>query len=136
MFLFSICFFFFFKQKTAYEMRISDWSSDVCSSDLLEMWHEPPFDPATIDKELGWAAGIGMNTMRVFLHNLLWENDPEDLQKRINVFVAIAAKHKIKIQFVLFDSVWDPHTAYGLTSPPSPGAPNSRRETGLAALRD
>src|SRR3546814_3120978 len=30
----GICFFFFFKQKTAYEMRISDWSSDVCSSDL------------------------------------------------------------------------------------------------------
>src|SRR3546814_5489178 len=29
-----ICCFFFFKQKTAYEMRISDWSSDVCSSDL------------------------------------------------------------------------------------------------------
>src|SRR3546814_16019391 len=33
--LFSIVLFFFFKQKTAYEMRISDWSSDVCSSDLL-----------------------------------------------------------------------------------------------------
>src|SRR3546814_9859499 len=33
-----ICmFFFFFKQKTAYEMRISDWSSDVCSSDLLDL---------------------------------------------------------------------------------------------------
>src|SRR3546814_3539595 len=31
---FLMCFFFFFKQKTAYEMRISDWSSDVCSSDL------------------------------------------------------------------------------------------------------
>src|SRR3546814_20803731 len=30
--------FFFFKQKTAYEMRISDWSSDVCSSDLTELW--------------------------------------------------------------------------------------------------
>src|SRR3546814_15018918 len=30
----SICIFFFFKQKTAYEMRISDWSSDVCSSDI------------------------------------------------------------------------------------------------------
>src|SRR3546814_9152506 len=30
-----ILFFFFFKQKTAYEMRISDWSSDVCSSDLF-----------------------------------------------------------------------------------------------------
>src|SRR3546814_1284866 len=34
MFLFSVSLFFFFKQKTAYEMRISDWSSDVCSSDL------------------------------------------------------------------------------------------------------
>src|SRR3546814_7033608 len=33
----SSCAFFFFKQKTAYEMRISDWSSDVCSSDLLVM---------------------------------------------------------------------------------------------------
>src|SRR3546814_8026715 len=32
--LFLLCLFFFFKQKTAYEMRISDWSSDVCSSDL------------------------------------------------------------------------------------------------------
>src|SRR3546814_3326135 len=31
---FFMCLFFFFKQKTAYEMRISDWSSDVCSSDL------------------------------------------------------------------------------------------------------
>src|SRR3546814_15373443 len=34
MFILSCCIFFFFKQKTAYEMRISDWSSDVCSSDL------------------------------------------------------------------------------------------------------
>src|SRR3546814_10761204 len=34
LFLFCYCFIFFFKQKTAYEMRISDWSSDVCSSDL------------------------------------------------------------------------------------------------------
>src|SRR3546814_8466700 len=36
---FSVFFFFFFKQKTAYEMRISDWSSDVCSSDLFR--HAP-----------------------------------------------------------------------------------------------
>src|SRR3546814_5682553 len=34
-----IVFVFFFKQKTAYEMRISDWSSDVCSSDLLDAFH-------------------------------------------------------------------------------------------------
>src|SRR3546814_5995795 len=41
----SCCFFFFFKQSTAYEMRISDWSSDVCSSDLL------------IVAVIGWVAG-------------------------------------------------------------------------------
>src|SRR3546814_3446870 len=35
LFVFVVWVFFFFKQKTAYEMRISDWSSDVCSSDLL-----------------------------------------------------------------------------------------------------
>src|SRR3546814_9550660 len=41
--------FFFFKQKTAYEMRISDWSSDVCSSDLLP---EPGMflEPAIIER--------------------------------------------------------------------------------------
>src|SRR3546814_1783570 len=33
-----VCLFFVFKQKTAYEMRISDWSSDVCSSDLYSNW--------------------------------------------------------------------------------------------------
>src|SRR3546814_20585829 len=43
-----LCFFFFFKQKTAYEMRISDWSSDVCSSDLVA---------AALDEEAGDAAG-------------------------------------------------------------------------------
>src|SRR3546814_3629421 len=44
-----ICCFFFFKQKTAYEMRISDWSSDVCSSDLMRRWvvaHDLPINEA------------------------------------------------------------------------------------------
>src|SRR3546814_4995427 len=40
--LFMLCLhLFFFKQKTAYEMRISDWSSDVCSSDLLLLLEDP-----------------------------------------------------------------------------------------------
>src|SRR3546814_4219754 len=43
----SLCFFFFFKQKTAYEMRISDWSSDVCSSDLR--WEQFSLDPDDLD---------------------------------------------------------------------------------------
>src|SRR5215469_3343284 len=47
----------------------------------LEMWQADTFDPVTIDRELGWAEAIGMNTMRVFLHNLLWEQDAEGFKK-------------------------------------------------------
>src|SRR3546814_5053319 len=50
------CFFFFFKQKTAYEMRISDWSSDVCSSDLLG-GHAPFI--VTNDADVDLAAQMG-----------------------------------------------------------------------------
>src|SRR3546814_19022538 len=47
-------YFFFFKQKTAYEMRISDWSSDVCSSDLTVLWDPlaKATAPATIEVRL------------------------------------------------------------------------------------
>src|SRR3546814_1075761 len=48
-----LVFVFFFKQKTAYEMRISDWSSDVCSSDLLgEAWNGAR--PAAFGAAEGW----------------------------------------------------------------------------------
>src|SRR5271165_1746760 len=50
----------------------------------LEMWQAATFDPARIDTELGWAEGIGMNTMRVFLHDLLWEQDANGLRRRID----------------------------------------------------
>src|SRR3546814_3706064 len=46
-----VYFLFFFKQKTAYEMRISDWSSDVCSSDLQRTDAPPPW-PETITPAL------------------------------------------------------------------------------------
>src|SRR3546814_9340857 len=44
---------FFFKQKTAYEVRISDWSSDVCSSDLLPAADVPPYDREVYQREVG-----------------------------------------------------------------------------------
>src|SRR5690349_1639873 len=50
----------------------------------LEMWQEATFDPAEIDKELGWAEELGMNTMRVFLHDLLWQQDSAGFRKRID----------------------------------------------------
>src|SRR6478752_1009872 len=41
----------------------------------LEMWQADTFDPDTIDRELGWAEGLGFNSVRVFLHHMLWEQD-------------------------------------------------------------
>jgi len=104
----------------------------------FEMWQAETFDPATIDKELGWASAMGMNTMRVYLHNLLWENDPEGLKKRMDQFLAIAAKHKIKPMFVLFDSCWDPDPVAGPQHPPIPGVHNSgwMQAPGAARLAD
>lgn len=91
----------------------------------LEMWQSDTFDEPTIDRELGWAEGIGMNTMRVFLHNLLWEQDPQGFQKRIDRFLVIADRHHIRPMFVLFDSCWDPNPKLGPQHPPIPGVHNS-----------
>ena len=96
------------------------------ASNELEMWQAESFDPATIDRELGWAEEIGMNTMRVFLHNLIWEQDQKGFEKRIDAFLTIAAKHHIKPIFVLFDSCWDPFPKLGAQQPPVPGVHNSR----------
>ena len=50
----------------------------------LEMWQEATFDPAEIDRELGWAEALGMNAMRVFLHDLLWQQDAPGFRRRID----------------------------------------------------
>jgi hypothetical protein len=91
----------------------------------LEMWQADSYDAATIDRELGWAEGIGMNTMRVFLHNLLWEQDAAGFQKRMDNFLTIAARHHIRPVFVLFDSCWEPFPKLGPQHPPIPGVHNS-----------
>ncbi|HVF27750.1 MAG TPA: cellulase family glycosylhydrolase, partial [Pyrinomonadaceae bacterium] len=95
-------------------------------------------DAARIDLELGWAAGLGMNTMRVYLHDLLWKQDPEGFKKRIDTFLQISAKHGIKPMFVLFDSCWDPYPALGRQREPRPGIHNSGwvQSPGAIALQD
>ena len=104
----------------------------------LEMWQADTYDPATIDRELGWAEAIGMNTMRVFLHNLLWDQDPKGFQQRIDNFLAIAARHHIRPVFVLFDSCWEPNPKLGPQHPPIPGVHNSGwvQAPGAAILND
>lgn len=91
----------------------------------LEMWQEDTFDPERIDLELGWAAELGMNTMRVFLHDLCWRDDAEGFVKRVDAFLAICEKHKIRPLVVLFDSVWDPFPVSGKQREPKPGVHNS-----------
>jgi hypothetical protein len=104
----------------------------------LEMWQEATFDPSEIDTELSWAEAMGMNTMRVFLHDLLWQQDAAGFQKRIDQFLAIASRHHIRPMFVLFDSCWDPLPHLGMQHPPVPGVHNSGwvQSPGAKALAD
>ncbi len=108
------------------------------ASNELEMWQAETFSPDEIDKELGWAQGLGMNTMRVFLHDLLWQQDPAGFTKRIDTFLTIAAKHNIRPIFVLFDSCWDPAPKLGTQRTPTPGVHNSAwvQSPGAATLQD
>lgn len=104
----------------------------------LEMWQAVSFDPRRMDEELGWAESLGLNTMRVFLHDLLWPQDPQGFKKRLDTFLTIAQKHKIKPLFVLFDSCWDPNPKLGKQHAPKPGVHNSGwvQSPGAAALKD
>jgi Cellulase (glycosyl hydrolase family 5) len=104
----------------------------------LEMWQEPTFDPAQIEQELTWAEAMGMNTMRVFLHDLLWQQDAAGFQKRVDRFLTIASRHHIRPMLVLFDSCWDPSPHLGPQHPPIPGVHNSGwvQSPGAAALAD
>jgi len=91
----------------------------------LEMWQADTFDPGTIDRELGWAAGIGMNTVRVYLHDLLWQQDREGFLKRVDQFLGIADQHGIRTMLVLCDAVWNPHPKLGKQPEPVPHLHNS-----------
>lgn len=104
----------------------------------LEMWQEDSFDTLTIGKELAWAKGLGMNTARVYLHDLLYEQDSVGFFKRINTFLIIAERNQIKPLFVFFDSCWDPFPQAGKQRAPKPFVHNSGwvQSPGQLALKD
>jgi hypothetical protein len=91
----------------------------------LEMFQPDTYSPGRIDAELAMARRLGLNTIRVFLHDLLWAQDPHGFLRRLMQFVAIAASHAIKPLFVFFDSCWDPHPKLGPQHAPVPGVHNS-----------
>lgn len=104
----------------------------------LEMWQADTFDPTTIDRELGWAADIGMNTMRVFLHDVAWREDPEGFIQRVERYLEIADRHGIRTMFVFFDAVWNPVPKAGPQPEPVPRVHNSGwvQSPGKAILGD
>lgn len=95
------------------------------ASNQLDMWQKETWNPELINKELGWAAAIGMNTMRVYLHQYPYRDDKEGFLKRMDQFLDIAARHKIKPMFVLFDAVWNPNPVAGPQPDPKPHLHNA-----------
>ena len=91
----------------------------------LEMFQPGTYDPQRIDGELALARLLGLKAVRVFLHDQLWAQDRQGFQNRLAQFVAIAANHRIKPLFVLFDSCWDPLPRSGPQRAPTPGVHNS-----------
>lgn len=79
----------------------------------IDMWQASTFDPKTIDKELGWAESIGMNTLRVYLHDLVWADDEKGFYDRMDQFLAICGKHGIRPFFVFFDDCHYPAPKLG-----------------------
>jgi hypothetical protein len=104
----------------------------------LEMWQANSFDPNRIDQELAWAQDLGFNSIRVFLHNLLWTQDAAGFTNRIQRFLEMADRHKIGVMFVLLDGVWDPFPHTGRQREPKPYMHNSGwvQSPGVQILRD
>ena len=104
----------------------------------LEMFQADTFDATMIDQEFGWAEGLGFNVMRVYLHDLLWQQDSAGFIKRFDQVLAIADKHHIRIVATIFDSCWHPFPKLGKQPAPKPSTHNSGwvQSPGLEILKD
>ncbi len=104
----------------------------------LEMFQATTWNAALNDRELNMAQSAGMNTLRVFLQDQLWQQDAAGFTKRLDEFLAIAQRHGIRPILVLFDSCWDPYPKLGPQHPPIPGVHNSGwvQSPGALELKD
>jgi hypothetical protein len=91
----------------------------------LEFWQAETFDPNTIDQELGWAESLGLNVMRVYLHDIPHRQDAEGLYTRMDRFLSLCRKHGISVMFVLLDDCWNPEPRAGRQPEPRPHTHNS-----------
>lgn len=91
----------------------------------LEFWQDETFDRETIERELAWSADLGMNMHRVYLHDLLWNQDSVGFLKKLDTYLTISEKYGIKTMFVLLDDVWHPIPKLGKQPEPTPHVHNS-----------
>lgn len=91
----------------------------------LEMWQAETFDSTAIARELALAGSIGFNTLRVYLHHLAWQQDPDGFKHRVNLFLNMAQQHGIKPMFVFFDDCWNPYPKAGVQPQGTPFTHNS-----------
>src|SRR3546814_7156336 len=105
---FMVCYFdifiFFFKQKTAYEMRISDWSSDVCSSDLHSRHGRAGFVVPRMGIQFGRGASVAMATLCFYVGvQLMPLADVTAVQFVSPVFVALlrSEEHTSELQSLM-----------------------------------
>jgi hypothetical protein len=108
------------------------------ASNQLEMWQPATFDRETLERELGLAGGLGFTSLRVFLHDLAWQQDPVGFCDRIEILLDAADRRGIAILPVLFDGVWNPHPKPGPQPEPRHRVHNSCwvQGPGAAVLAD
>ena len=90
----------------------------------LEMWQADTFNAGQMDTELALAEELGFNSVRVYLHDLLWAEDSKGFLTRIDTFLGICDSHEIKVMFVFFDGCWDPNPKSGKQRAPTYGVHN------------
>ena len=101
----------------------------------LEMFQKETFDEEINKKELSWARQLGFNSVRVYLHDLLWA-DPIGFSERLNILLDICASLEIKPLLVLFDDCHRPYPKLGIQPKPVSGVHNSgwKQSPGMAIV--
>ena len=105
----------------------------------IEMWQESTFSPGLIDKELAVAAELGFNTIRLFLHDRVYDSDPKRFKNRLAQVLDICENYGIKVVMTFFTNggKFD-HIALGEQPAPTPGVhnPEWRQTPGAKAVND
>ncbi|MBT3194813.1 MAG: cellulase family glycosylhydrolase [Verrucomicrobia bacterium] len=93
----------------------------------VEMFQAETFDPETISRELGWARNLGFNTLRVYLHDILWKDEArEGFLASFDAFLAICESQGMRCIIVFFDDChWDHTIELGPQHPRITGVHNS-----------